>query len=104
VRDYVSDEDICRCALASLTWTPPPTGPMVVNVCTGVATTALEMVDAARSLGERPLNVRVDSSSLVVNPVMLGDPSELRRLHKSVPADRVQEFWEQLLSGRGPAR
>lgn len=102
VRDYVMDEDVCQCALAALGWARPPAEPLVVNVCTGEPTTVEDMVALAARAGRRALRHRRQPQSGATNPVMLGDPSLLRKLQGKVPLNRVAEFWTKLLPGLGP--
>lgn len=101
VRDYVLAEDVCRCALAALAWTRPSPLPLTVNVCSGEPTTVEAMVTAAR-LGRRALPIRREHQPGTVNPVMLGDPTQLRKRLGWIPAKRVEEFWTRLRPGLAP--
>lgn len=97
VRDYMLEEDVCRCALAALAWNRDPAHPLTVNVCTGEATTTDRMLQLAARAGGRAIPCRAARQPGTVNPVMLGDPSRLRKLLGRVPANRVGEFWARLL-------
>lgn len=102
VRDYVLEEDICRCALAALTLNRDSTHPQTVNVCTGEATTTYRMLEIAARAGGRAIPCRVAGQPTTVNPVMLGDPTLLKKLLRRIPANRVAEFWARIL--QDPAR
>lgn len=103
VRDYVLEEDVCQCALAALNWARPQIRPLVVNVCTGEPTTVEEMVALAARAGRRAISQRRQRQPGETNPVMLGDPSLLRRLHGKVPSNKVADFWARLLPSLAPA-
>jgi nucleoside-diphosphate-sugar epimerase len=97
VRDYVLARDVCRCAHAALTWTHSSASPLTVNICTGEATTTAQMVRLAAEAAGRTIPCRLTTPARAVNPVMLGDPSLLRKLTGGVPANQVGEFWVRLL-------
>lgn len=102
VRDYVDEEDVCRCALAALAWPRSATEPTTVNVCTGDGVSTLDMAAAAgRALG-RTWRLRRDSLPGAVSPVMVGDPTMLRSLLGWVPRNRTAEFWERLRTTLAP--
>lgn len=102
VRDYVMEEDVSRCALAALAWPRAVDGVLTVNVCTGEGTTAVAMVEMARKVAGREIRLRLEPRPAGANPVMVGDPSLLRKRQSPVPQNRVEEFWAGLFSGRGP--
>jgi nucleoside-diphosphate-sugar epimerase len=105
IRDYVLEEDVCQCALASLDWIQPSEGSLTVNLCTGEPTSTEDMVEIAAAAGRAVIpQRRQQPRSDQINPIMLGDPSLLRKLLGNVPGNRVEEFWAKLLSGPEPAR
>ena len=101
VLDYMMDDDVCRCALDLLDCAAPT--PPVLNLCTGVGTSVAEMVAAAGRAAGKEIRVRCEPPAGATNAVMVGDPSVLRQRLGRVPANRVQEFWARMFSGRGPA-
>jgi nucleoside-diphosphate-sugar epimerase len=100
IRDYVLEEDVCQCALASVAWTQPSAGSLTVNLCTGEPTSTEDMVQTAAHAGRACIPQRRQlPKSDQINSVMLGDPSLLRRLLGHAPGNRVAEFWARLLPG-----
>ncbi len=102
VRDYVHEEDVCRCALAALAWPRRAPGAMTVNVCTGEGVSTVDLAEAAgRELGQT-WRLRMDPLPGAVSPVMVGDPTMLRSLLGWVPRNRTAEFWAQLRTTLAP--
>ncbi len=102
IRDYVHEEDVCRCALAALAWPRGDAGPIIANVCTGEGVSTVEMAAAAgRALGG-PWRSRLDPLPGAVSPVMVGDPTTLRSLLGWVPRNRTAEYWAQLRTTLAP--
>jgi nucleoside-diphosphate-sugar epimerase len=104
VRDYVLDEDICSWALKTvLTLTPPPDGVRTFNLCTGVGTSTLELVQLASEAARRNLRVEFDPRTTAQSTVMIGDPTALKNWLGHTPPSRVREFWAQVLRDWGQA-
>lgn len=102
IRDYVHEEDICRCALAALTWPRSETGPVTVNVCTGEGTSTTDLAAAAGRVLGRIWRQRLVPLAGAVNPVMVGDPAALRSRLGWVPRNRTEEFWVRMRSTLAP--
>lgn len=103
VRDYAMDEDICAGILKAAFSTRNPEGESrTFNLCTGVATSTLELVElAGEEAGQRlPIQLEPKVGTENDNAVMVGDPAALRNWLGWAPASRVREFWARVAQDR----
>lgn len=106
LRDYAMDEDICAGILeAAASVRDLGAGGRTFNLCTGVATSTVELVQMAGEGAGQNLPVQLEPKLGAENAVMVGDPAALKNWLGWAPASRVREFWARSIRGRGqPAR
>lgn len=101
LRDYAVDEDICRAIFeAAISTRAREAGRRIFNLCTGVATSTVELVQQAAEAAGQPLPVRCERKLDAENPVMVGNPAALKNWLGWAPASRVGEFWARVMRGR----
>ncbi len=100
VRDYVMDEDVCSLALRAgeilVGGEAVSHRTRIVNICTGIPTSTLELADAAQTAAGRTFPLRLEKRRSNENGVMLGDTATLQSMFGYVPPSRVHEFWERV--------
>lgn len=97
VRDYLRDTEVAQGILEAAV-APRGKPVAVLNLCTGIATDAREMVALASEAAGRMIPVRFERATGASNPVMVGDTGLRRAVFGHVPASRVREFWQELLA------
>lgn len=97
VRDYLRDAEVAR-GILEAAGAPRGKSVAVLNLCTGIATDARQMVAFAAEAAGREIPIRLERETGSVNPVMVGDTGLRRAVFGHVPASRVREFWQELLA------
>jgi nucleoside-diphosphate-sugar epimerase len=94
VRDYLGEGDAARGFLEAAS-VPKARAVEVINLCTGVATSARAMIAFAAEAAGREVPVRFECQPRTSNPVMVGDTGRRRTVFGPVAPSRVREFWRE---------